>query len=239
MRDINELIDNIKRYKDAVLQKNFKSKKNTVAYVTIDKKPRILKWFVPGLKENMENEYGILSEGYKELNIPAVYEKDDDNNVLHISYILGENLCDLINSEEITDQEKQRLVTLLAQWFNDFHNFFKEDQNFKIRGDPELRNFIFSDKIYGLDFEESRQGHPVEDIAGMCASILSTDPAFSPLKFKLCEKFIDEYTNLAPGRILNINKEIAYSLLEKIQWRPNQEEVLRKYSDRIRKNGLK
>ncbi len=239
MKNIEDLVNNQEKFQNATIQKKFKSKKNTVAYVTIDQKPRVLKWFVPGLYKNMENEYKILSKGAKDLDIPSVFEKDDENNVLVLSYITGENLCDLINSEEITYQEKQRLMILLAQWFNKFHSFFKEQQEFKIMGDPELRNFIFTNKIFGVDFEETRKGHPVEDIAGMCASILSTDPSFTKTKFKLCEKFIDEYTNIAPGRILNINDEIAYSLLKKIQWRPQQEETLRKYSKRIKEHGLK
>jgi hypothetical protein len=95
------------------------------------------------------------------------------------------------------------------------------------------------DRIWGVDFEESRLGKVIEDIAGICSSILSTDPMFTSEKFKLCEIFIDTYTNLAPGRIVNVNDEIAYALLEKIQWRPEDEETLRKYSTKIREKNLK
>ena len=155
-----------------------------------------------------------------------------------MNYILGENLCDLINNEDTSFDEKKRLVLLLAEWFNDFHNFYKDNNEFKIRGDSTLRNFIFTDRIWGVDFEESRKGNPVEDIAGMCSSILTTDPMFTSEKFNLCKIFIDEYLKLAPGRIININDEIAYSLLEKIQWRPDDEEILRTFSKKIRKQGL-
>ncbi|MEA2055942.1 MAG: hypothetical protein U9O49_03830 [Candidatus Thermoplasmatota archaeon] len=239
MRDIKELVDNIKKYKNTTVQLNFNSKKNTVSYVTICEKPRVLKWFVPGLKNNMKNEYNVLNEASGKLNIPSVYELDGKNNVLVLSYILGENLCDLINNENTTFAEKQRLVVLLADWFLKFHSFFKTGDGFRIRGDPILRNFVFNDRIWGVDFEESRTGSPVEDIAGMCASILTTDPMFTKEKFQLCKKFIDAYVKKAPGRILNINSEIAYALLEKIQWRPDDEEILRKYSKEIRKNGLR
>jgi len=61
---------------------------------------------------------------------------------------------------------------------------------------------------------------------------------FTSEKFKLCRVFIDSYVNLAPGRIININDEIAYALLEKIQWRPDEEETLRAYSKKIRENGF-
>jgi len=238
MRNIKDLVNKNKKYKKSLVQQELKSKKNTVAYVTIDDKPRILKWFVPGFKQMMNVEYNILKKGSSKINIPAVFEMDEENNVLVTSYINGENLCDIINNDETTYAEKQRLMILLAQWFNDFHNFFKKENEFTIRGDPCLRNFILTDRVWGVDFEESRKGKPAEDIAGMCSSILTTDPMFTPEKFKLCKVLIDAYTNVAPGRITNIDDEIAYALLEKIQWRPEDEDTLRKYSKRIRKHGF-
>ncbi len=238
MNNIEELIQNVKKYKKAVIQEKFDSKKNTVAYVTFDGKPRILKLFVPGLKTQMKIEYDVLKKGSSKLNIPSIYEIDKKNNVLIMSYIIGENLCDLINDEDTTLNEKKRLMVLLAKWFADFHNYYKTGDKFRIRGDSTLRNFILTDRIWGIDFEESRFGKTIEDIAGMCASILTTDPMFTSEKFQLCEIFIDSYTKLAPGRIVNINDETAYVLLEKIQWRPDDEETLRKYSKIIREEGL-
>jgi tRNA A-37 threonylcarbamoyl transferase component Bud32 len=239
MKNIEELLQNIKKYKKAVIQEKFDSKKNTVAYVTFDGKPRILKWFVPGLKTQMKNEYDVLKKGSSKLNIPSIYEIDEVNNVLVMSYIIGENLCDLVTDENTTIGEKKRLMVLLAEWFADFHNYFKTEDKFRIRGDSNLRNFILTDRIWGVDFEESRLGKTIEDIAGMCASILTTDPMFTSEKFQLCEIFLNSYTKLAPGRIVNINDEIAYVLLEKIQWRPNDEETLKKYSKIIRDKGLR
>ena len=204
MKNIEELISKRKKYKNVILQKNLKSKKNTVAYVTIDKKPRVLKWFVPGLKRNMENEYRILKKAKSEINVPMIYKKDDKNNVLYMNYIMGENLCDIINDEDASYEEKERLMMLLSEWFYNFHNFFKDNDGFLIHGDPTLRNFIFTDRIWGVDFEEARSGKPVEDIAGACASILSTDPMFTKEKYKLCNIFVDNYLKLAPGRISDI-----------------------------------
>ncbi len=239
MREIQDLIKTSRRYKKAILQQTLKSKKNAVAYVTLKDKPRVIKWYVPGFKDRMKNEYSVLKKGSSKLNIPSVYEMDETNNVLITNYIIGENLCDLVNNDDTSKSEKQRLMKLLAKWFYDFHKFFKKDDEFVIHGDPTLRNFIFTDKIWGVDFEETRPGKTVEDIAGICASILTTDPMFTSEKFELCNVFIDSYTELAPGRITSINDEISYALLQKIQWRPDDEEVLRKYSKRIREKGLK
>lgn len=237
MRDIGELISK-KKYKKSILQQELKSKKNTVAYVTLKGKPRVLKWFVPGFKKRMEVEYNILKKGSSKLNIPTVFEMDDKNNVIVTNYIIGENLCDIINNESTTQNEKQRLMLLLAEWFNNFHNFFKKEKDFIIRGDPSLRNFILTDRIWGVDFEESRIGKPVEDLAGMCASILSTNPMFTKEKINLCKLLLERYNELAPGRIINTNDEISYALLENIQWRPEDEEALRKYSKKIKEHGL-
>jgi tRNA A-37 threonylcarbamoyl transferase component Bud32 len=238
MREIDELIKNVKRYNDTIVQEKFKSKKNTVAYVTMDNNPRVLKMFVSGLRKQMKNEYTILKKGSNKINIPSAYELDEENNILIMNYILGENLCDLLNSENTSFSEKNRIILLLSDWFINFHNFFKTEDRFMIRGDSSLRNFIFTDRIWGVDFEEARFGKPVEDIAEMCSSILTTDPMFTEEKFILCKNFIDSYLKKAPGRILHINDEIAYSILEKIQWRPNEEDILRKYSKKIKDNGL-
>lgn len=239
MRDIDELKQNVKKYKKIVIQNKLKSKKNTVAYVTIKNKPRVLKWFVPGLKRQMKKEHAIIKKGSSKLNIPSIYEMDEKNHVLIMNYITGENLCDIINDEKTTFGEKERLMILLSEWFFNFHNFYKEGDEFHIHGDSTLRNFILTDRIWGVDFEESRTGKVVEDIAGMCSSILSTDPMFTSEKFQLCKTLIDSYKKLAPGRILNTDAEIAYALLEKIQWRSDDEEKLRKYSFKIREKGLK
>ena len=239
MRKIDDLIDKTKKYKKITVQKNLKSKKNTVAYITINDKSRVLKWFVPGLKRNMKNEYKVLEKAKLKLDVPIVYEKDEKNNVLLMNYIAGENLSDIINSYDTSYEEKKRLMILLSKWFYKFHNFFKIEGKFLIHGDSNLRNFIFTDRIYGTDFEETRNGEPSEDIAVMCASILSSDPMFTKEKIKLCSILIDEYIKLAPGRITNINNAISYAILQKIQWRPKQEKNLREYSQKIRKKGIR
>jgi tRNA A-37 threonylcarbamoyl transferase component Bud32 len=238
MKDIDELINNVKKYNNCLIQRRFKSRKNSVAYVLKDNQPRILKWFPPGLKNNMDREYEILSEGSRKLDVPFVYEKDGINNVLILNYFVGENLCDVINESHRPFHEKQRIVVLLAEWFARFHHYFKTNKDFRIRGDAILRNFIFSNGIVGIDFEESRIGKPVEDIATMCASILSSDPMFTFEKFQLCKIFIIAYKVSVQWKLENFNQELSYALLQRIQWRPEDEETLRKYANKIRYQGF-
>jgi tRNA A-37 threonylcarbamoyl transferase component Bud32 len=239
MRDIKDLLDTVERYKNVRVQKRFESKKNTVVYALINDQPRILKWFVPGLKQNMNIEFTVLKKGFSTLAIPSPFEKDTENNVLVMSYILGENVCDIINSLHLNLDEKKKVVHLLADWFVRFHTFFKTEENFRIRGDATLRNFLLNrGKIWGVDFEESRQGKPNEDLATLCASVLSTEPMFTNEKFQLCQTFLHAYRNAANWEIENMNTEISYALLERIQWRPIHEEILRKYASKIRQKGL-
>ena len=214
MKDMEELIKNVEKYKNALIQQKFKSKKNTVAYVILDGKPRILKWFAPGFARQMEMEYYTLKKGTSALNMPVLYEKDTDNNVLLMNYIMGENLCDVINDEKTVFSENQRIMVLLASWFARFHRSLKTEDQIHIRGDSVLRNFILADCIWGVDFEESRVGKPVEDIASMCSSILSTDPQFNSEKFQLCKTFITSYGESVNWNLENINEEVAYALLE-------------------------
>ena len=239
MVELEDLILKSEKYKNVIIQKKFDSKKNTVAYVTIDDKPRVLKWFVPGFKRQMKTEYNILKKGSTKINIPVIHEIDEENNVIIMSYINGINLCEILNDEKTETKEKEKLMHLLSEWFKDFHNFFKTQEQFTIRGDANLRNFIFTDRIWGVDFEESRTGKPVEDIAGLCSSILTTDPMFTIEKFRLCDLFIKSYLKLTQEKIDNINDEIAYALLEKIQYRPEDEEILRENSKIIKKKGLR
>ena len=240
MRTIKDLISTTEKYKTALLQKQFTSKKNTVGYVVLNGQTRILKWYVPGLKNNMDTEYEILKKGSLGLCMPSPLEKDTENYVLVMSYIARGNVCDLINDQQVPFEEKKQVIDMLAEWLVKFHTLFKSEEEFRIRGDPSLRNFIFSkDRICGVDFEESRIGKPVEDVAGICGSLLSTDPMFTEEKYQLCQQFIDSYRRSVAWPIENVNAEIAYALLERIQWRPNEEERLRAVATKIRNKGLR
>jgi tRNA A-37 threonylcarbamoyl transferase component Bud32 len=239
MFDIEELLNKNNKYKNAILQKRFKSKKNSVGYVILNNKPRVLKWYAPGFKKNMDTEYNILQKGVSILNIPNLIEIDREYNVIIMSYIVGKNLCDVINDTIMPRELKKKYVLGLAEWFATFHKHFSNNDRFIIRGDSILRNFIVTDRIWGVDFEESRAGNPTEDIGSICSSILSTDPMFTNEKFLLCKWFIKSYKIYVKWNVNNINNEIANALLERIQWMPEQENLLRDYSKIIRVQGLK
>jgi len=238
MKDIQELLQTVDKYKDTIIQQRFPSKKNTVAYVTYQGKPRVFKWFAPGYKKNMSTEYHILQQATSNTLMPTVFEKDDKNYLLIMNFITGDNLCDVINDKNKPTSEKQHSMKQLAQWFAKFHQQYKSGDTWIIRGDSNIRNFIVSNQLWSIDFEESRAGKPVEDIAVSCASILSTNPMFTSEKFQLCALVIQHYNMLAPGRIHDIKKETAYALLQQIPWRPQDDEILRAQANSLIKKGF-
>lgn len=221
MRDISFLISKTKKFRNCLIQKNFQSKKNSVSYVLYDNKPRVLKWFAPGFYKSMENEHNVLILGHSKLNIPFAYEKDEKNNVIVMNYIPGRNLCDVINDSSVDFFIKKKTISDLALWYKNFHNFFKKDETTYIRGDSILRNFILTDQIWGLDFEEFRLGSIEEDISDLCISILTTDPKYTDEKYQLCRYFIEAYSKKLLIDYNKFLKELNFSLLNTMIKRGN------------------
>ncbi len=236
MHDITLLQQKTRKYRDISIQKKFQSKKNTVAYVLHQGKPRILKWFAPGFQKNMNTEADILAKATLKLALPTLFEKDAKNHVLTLSYIPGFNLADLLNTTKTTAQEKKRLIQLLGIWLAAFHNHFKTSEHTLIRGDATLRNFLFTDRIWGLDFEETRPGKPIEDIATLCTSILTTNPMATQEKYSLCTHFVKSYKQQVTWDLPNLIDEISYTILQRTIYRPDDEQELRNIATTIKNN---
>jgi predicted Ser/Thr protein kinase len=235
------LIKSDYKYKDYVFMKSFKqfkSKKNTVALISQKNRYYILKWFLPRPTNNMSREYYILKSASSEINVPKIYTIDQENNIIIMSYIKGKNLNDVLNDKIIRYNEKEKIMKLLSTWFLNFHNFFNKKNKSMIRADTNLRNFILSDKIWGIDFEESRIGRPGEDIADMISSILSTNPMFTNEKFNLCQNFLDYYLECSLIKIKNIHNLISYYLSEKSKRRYENKTLLKENCEKIKKYGL-
>ncbi len=61
---------------------------------------------------------------------------------------------------------------------------------------------------------------------------------FTDEKYQLCQTFLDSYRQSVKWTTENLNDEISYALLERIQWRPKDEDILRKNAEKIRNKGL-
>lgn len=188
----------------------------------------------------MDVEAAVLSQGSAATHIPSLLEKDTVNNVLILGYIAGTTLNDVLTDPQRQLHGKQHIISTAASWFATFHDAFKTNDSFRLRGDPTLRNFILKDDqtIWGVDFEESHIGAPVDDVAGFCTSLLTTDPMFTAEKFELARHFIASYRSQASWPIENTGQAVAYALLERIQWRPDHEQELRAAAASVKKHGL-
>ena len=93
-------------------------------------------------------------------------------------------------------------------------------------------------KIWGVDFEESRKGKPIEDISVMCSSILTTDPMFTKKKFELAHIFVEYYHKLTGYGVDNLAYYITKSLEIAANYRPSQKKILILEATKIRSEGF-
>lgn len=227
----------MKKYgKDTIVASisRLKSKKNTVISLNVSSTGTKLHTVVAKMfiADRFQNELFILKKSWAQgLAVPRVLEARDD--VILMEFISGDTFVDRINRTF-----EPHLIDKLAEWYYNYHRVHG-----KIKGDPRLRNFIIhDDKIFGVDFEESREDLWMVDIAGVCASLLDTTPIFDPRKRKLSWQFLEKYLSLYPVRpggetvSTDFITTIADTLKQTSQWRDDRK--ILELSERIRAEGL-
>ncbi len=148
----------------------------------------VAKWFQhPGIT----NEVQVLLDAYtRRISVPCVI--GSTSHVLLLQHIPGQNLCDLI-----TQNPESQYGILLGEWLAKYHEAFQRGDHpdtVLLKGDARIRNFIHDGQhIIGVDFEECIFGHYMKDLASTCASILDTNPLFTPGKFSLCRLLLEKY----------------------------------------------
>ncbi|NHJ26243.1 MAG: hypothetical protein EAX89_16810 [Candidatus Lokiarchaeota archaeon] len=226
--DIPELVDKFNHF----ILTPFESKKNNVVKLTFNKaterypKEIIIKIY---RTKNFEIEYKIITKLSKQnLNVPKIiFHKDP---FLIFEKIEGINLCDFINDNlkgvenlnDVNSNLKQKLILsieTLADWLVKLHqNNIIEKNNItqKVvlnKGDTRLRDFLYNssnNELYGLDFEESYEGNPIDDLAWICCSLLDTNPGifemFNPKpKIDLINIFLKKYFQLNSSAEFDFN----------------------------------
>lgn len=161
------------------------SRVNRVWLVETDVRPIIVKKF---LSRKGGNEFEALVRARAAgLMVPYPLWKDGDYLVLE--YIHGETCDRMINymfNSEVAEK--------LGEWLGGFHARLGSSEGKTIVGNAALSNFIFSEGvIFGVDLEDSREGDPLEDVGDLGASILGSEPFFTPIKFDLCFRMIRAY----------------------------------------------
>ena len=225
----------LERYgKDVIVASvsRLKSKKNTVISLKITSTGTKLHTVVAKMfiAARFTNELSILKSSWAQgLTVPKVLEARDD--VILMEFIPGELFVDRINRTF-----DPLLIDKLAEWYNKFHQVHG-----KIKGDPRLRNFIIQDdQIFGVDFEESRGDLWKVDIAGVCASLLDTNPINDPRKRTLSWQFLEKYLSFHIGPRETIYSDFTSTLADILkqtsEWRKDSK--ILELSEKIRAEGL-
>jgi predicted Ser/Thr protein kinase len=206
-----EFIDrwNITEYQ---IEKQFNSKKNRVYLVRADiegagEKRFVLKQY-KGRRNSISREADILAELYKRgVGVPELYYRGAKS--IAMEYVKGPTLIDVMTDAEYMAGQKfdyinaKGMASHIARWLG---NFYKAMEKTTGKGiilwDINLRNFLVGYKLYGIDFEDCREGAYEEDLGRLLAFIVTYAPAFTPYKIE----FAKEVYN-ALGRRLALDRD--------------------------------
>lgn len=194
------------------IEKQFNSKKNKVYLVRADiegagQKRFVLKQY-KGRRRSASREADILVELYKRgVSVPELYYRGAKSIV--IEYVNGPTLIDVMTDAEYIAGQKfdyinaKGMASHIARWLDDFYKAMEQITGRSIiLWDINLRNFLVGYKLYGIDFEECREGAYEEDLGRLLAFIVTYAPAFTPYKIE----FAREVYN-ALGRRLDLDRD--------------------------------
>jgi len=209
-----------------------RSKKNIVLHLVLSHNSTkfniVAKLFIA---KSFGIETEVLTLGTREsLFVPSIVIAQD--GVLLMEYIDGIPLVDAVNEEFALS-----LIEKIARWYYIFHH-----KTGHIKGDPRLRNFILAKgEIYGIDFEEYRRDHWMQDIGGVCASILDTRPMFDKRKRKLVWHLLETYLKFSGQQLTesidtHFTEVIAATLEQTAHWRGDSQ--ILEQAKNIRIHGL-
>ncbi|MGQ9587496.1 MAG: hypothetical protein ACUVT7_03830 [Thermoplasmata archaeon] len=170
------------------------SKKNRVWIVETDVRPVVIKRFFSG-RCGHEFEALLQAKGAG-LNVP--YPLHVTRDYLVTEYLEGES-CDILVNHMFSAEAADGI----GKWLALFHQKLGDGVTKKLMADAVLSNFILHEgSVYGLDLEDSRPGDPLDDVGQAAASILGSEPFFTPIKFDLCKRMIMSYSEVADSDIM-------------------------------------
>ncbi len=161
------------------------SKRNRVWIVETDVRPVVVKRFLSG---KCGNEFETLLRARAE-GIDVPFPIAQSGEYLVSEYVSGET-CDVA----INHMFDVAAVDGIGAWLARFHSRLSDGGRTWIMSDAVPSNFVLSgESVYGLDFEDSAVGNPLDDTGKMAASILASEPFFTPIKFDLCIRMLRSY----------------------------------------------
>ena len=221
----------------------FPSRKNKVFRVEIGDRIIVVKEFPQDARSRLRRELEMLKRCHGAgIAVPEPISTHGD--AVLMEYIEGPSLAesfDLIaakdaKSERSTEESRVTIVDGLASWLASFHRSVGFEM---YRGDSILKNFILSgDKVYGIDFEESGKGDPIQDVGQACSYILSSNPPFTDAKFGFVTDLTARYwEKVGRDRSADLPESIAQGLEHYAPFRSDRQRLL-EWAHRMRMNGM-
>lgn len=165
------------------------SRHNRVWLVETDVRPLIVKKYLTR-KGGVEFE-ALVKARQAGLDVPYPVHRDEEHIVME--YIPGESCETLVNHMFSAEAAEG-----IGRWLAEFHARVEYGDERRLRGDVVLSNFVYWDgRVFGLDLEEVRRGDPLDDLGQLAASILGSEPFFTPIKFDLCFRAIRGYERVS------------------------------------------
>lgn len=168
----------------------YKSRRNQVCLCQVENHPVVVK------------KYQSRDAFFREQNIYRCLHNNDlphakvisaAGNCLIMTHLPGENLVDILEGQERSGIIHWTVWKKLISWMIDFQ---------KITGcimtDVNLRNFLYAsetDTLYGVDFEECKEGSITQTAALLAAYIRNYAPENTPIKRKIAEYVLQEFSH--------------------------------------------
>lgn len=161
------------------------SRVNRVWIVETNVRPVVVKRSLSG-RSDREFESLVLAKSAG-LDVPYPLFKEGDYIVEE--YLPGES-CEVMINHMFNREAAEAIGKFLAR----FHSSFRHDGATRIMADAVLSNFIFHEgRVFGVDLENSAFGNELDDLGQASASMLGSEPYFTPMKFDLCLKMLRAY----------------------------------------------
>ncbi len=206
-------------FKDYKIIKRFKSRKNDVYLIHMQNNNKIINAIYKKFNSfTSKDKELILLKGlkHKGLKVPDVFYESEDYIVKE--YIEGQTLLDsIIAIESNQSKEINQAMDLLIKvfdWMDKFYIYSKEIVGKDIiLEDINFRNFLIKkNDVYGIDFEDSHEGHRERDGGRFCAFMLNYEPTHTKWKIDitklLFQIMINKFKYQKEELICEFNEEI-------------------------------
>ena len=161
------------------------SKVNRVWVVETDVRPVVIKRSLSG-RSGKEFETLVLA---KSAGLDVPYPLYKEGEFIVEEYIPGDT-CEVMINHMFSHQAAEGM----GSWMAGFHKALRHEGSARLMADAVLSNFIFSDgRVFAVDLENSGFGNELDDLGQAAASILGSEPFFTPIKFDLCLRMLGAY----------------------------------------------